>query len=196
MKKIKASFVGKHYIGKTSIINRIIADNFNEVTGTTVGVDFFKVDIDAGETGIVQFNIIDAAYQESYVSIYSMLFRDAAIVFIVFDLTNRETFNEIHEFVEVIKNKAPEYVKMVLVGNKADLTNERVVSKEEAEKCANKYGAEFYVEVSAKTGDGVKDLLTRSVLIPGIHIDADDGNSIRIDKNSSNESKSKDNDRC
>lgn len=187
---VKLSLIGDMSVGKTCIIERILDNTFNAEKMPTVGANACSVDIDTVNEGVFRFNIWDTAGQAQYRNFTTIIYRDAALIFLVFDLTKLESFEAIYELMDMVNSNAVNDPKIVLIGNKADLINERKVSKEDAEECANEIGAEFYIEVSAKTGEGIKDLFTRAALIPGLQVQKDEQNRIRLEKNSSNGSNS------
>lgn len=185
MKRVKAVFAGDAAVGKTCIIKRILSNEFSETAEATVGAANCKVEIDTGEQKVI-FNIWDTAGQEKYRSLAPMYFSGASVAFLVFDLTNTETLNQIDGFVKSLQSRAPEYVKIFLVGNKADLVNERQVSEEDGERYAREIDAEFYYEVSAKTGMGVNDLFMRVAMVPDLHFEDDMSSEIEAEEANSN----------
>jgi small GTP-binding protein len=84
-------------------------------------------------------------------------FRSAAAALIVFDLTNRNSFLNISEWLESFRSANSEKAALFLVGNKTDLRDMRAVEREDAEKWAAEHGAQYF-ETSARTGDGVSDV--------------------------------------
>jgi hypothetical protein len=87
-------------------------------------------------------------------------YRSAAGVFIVFDLTYRESFTGVLEFFRLIEQLCPPTVRVMLVGSKADLESERVVSADEGRALANAHGAGF-AEISCATGFGVQEAMSQ-----------------------------------
>ena len=148
----KIVFIGNPTAGKTSLLNRICNDKFENNYDSTIGVDFFTKTVFYNET-IFKIQLWDSAGQEKYRALIPSYIRGASIIFLIYDLNHRESFEAINNwlgFVNQYTNK--EQVKLVLVGNKNDL--ERKVPAEEGEKFAKKEGMMFF-ETSAKTGDGV-----------------------------------------
>ena len=96
----------------------------------------------------------DTAGQEKYKGLIPSYVRNSSIVFIVYDISSRESFENVDIWMEDIKNCAPENCVIILVGNKSDLVNERVVSFKEGKDKAEQYGILFN-EVSAKNGDNI-----------------------------------------
>ncbi|OHS92859.1 Ras-related protein RABF2b [Tritrichomonas foetus] len=172
MGKVKAVFVGDAGVGKTCIVNRIANDTYEEGAEATVGAANVTVNIDVDERK-VEFNIWDTAGQERYRSLTPMYFSGASLAFMVFDVTSEKSFQALDTFYELLQQKSPEYVKYVIVGNKADLASERKVTTKQAEDYSLSIGGDFYIEVSAKTGMGVSELFQRAALIPDLHFEKD-----------------------
>lgn len=166
--KVKAVFVGDTGVGKTSIINRITKDEFIEAQAT-VGAANVEVLIDTGDNRKVNFCVWDTAGQERYRSLAPMYFSGAALAFCVYDITRHDSLDALRVFIDMLQDKAPGYIKYVLVGNKFDLEEDRAVSHNEAEQFQHEIGAEFFIEVSAKSGHAVGDLFLRAALIGGLH---------------------------
>jgi len=121
---------------------------------TTIGVDFkLKTKKIQGKTAKIQ--IWDTAGQERFRTITASYYRGAHGVVLVYDVTNEKSFDHISEWYEEIQEHATEGVSVILVGNKADLVKERVVTKQQGEELAAKYGMKF-IETSAKSGEGVE----------------------------------------
>ena len=155
----KIVFIGNPSTGKTSLLNRIVNDKFQPDYDSTIGVDFFTKTIYYNEN-IFKIQLWDSAGQEKYRSLIPSYLRGASIIFLVYDLSWRESFEAIKSwlgFVNQYTNK--DQVKLVLVGNKIDL--ERKVKSEEGKKLADKEGMLFF-ETSAKTADGVVDMFFQS----------------------------------
>ena len=100
--------------------------------------------------------IWDTAGQERFRNVTKSYFQSSQGLVLVYDITDRESFEKLNFWVDNIKNNAPENVKFILVGNKCDLANERKVSYEEGENYAKKFNIKFF-ESSAKDGTNVKE---------------------------------------
>lgn len=149
--------LGDSTVGKTSLLKRYTEDTFLDSINQTVGVDFYVRFLDV-EPGVrVKLQFWDTAGQERFRSVTRSYFRNSAGSLLVFDMTNRESFDHIKKWhSEVREHVQPHTILFVLVGQKSDLDGERAVSREEAEQLAEELGAP-YVEVSAKTGLNVGD---------------------------------------
>ena len=158
----KIVFIGNPTAGKTSLLNRICNDKFEDNYDSTIGVDFFTKTVFYNET-IFKIQLWDSAGQEKYRALIPSYIRGASIIFLIYDLNHRDSFEAINSwlcFVNQFTNK--EQVKLVLVGNKNDL--ERKVTFEEGKNFAQKEGMIFF-ETSAKTGDGVVKMFFTSFIL-------------------------------
>ena len=148
----KIIFVGDAGVGKTTLINRINGNAFQSTYDATIGVDFWPKVIKFKGNDIT-LQIWDTAGQEKYRGLIPSYIRNSSIVFIVFDITNRKTFESIPKWIELITNI--EKNKLVLVGNKEDLVDNREVKKEEGEQLAKNKEMSYY-ELSAKEKNNIK----------------------------------------
>jgi Ras-related protein Rab-1A len=171
----KITMVGAASVGKTSIITRFCDESFTESYQSTVGVDFRIKTIKVGGS-LVKIQIWDTAGQERYQALTSSQYKGAHGCICIFDLTARESFDRVKEEVrklESLYSISPEC--MVIVGNKADLKNWRVVSEEEAKGFCQEINS-LYIESSAKENLNVaaifeelcKRLLSNNVLLENI----------------------------
>ena len=101
-----------------------------------------------------KLTIFDTTGDEKFRAITRQYYKDAQGVLLVYDVTNRNSFNDIAIWERDIKDNAPADTVIFLVGNKSDLTKERVVTYEEGKNKANELGL-FFTEVSAKSGDNI-----------------------------------------
>ena len=154
--KYKLIFLGDQNVGKSCILNRFMNDTFAEEYQATVGLDFQckNVKIDNQDINLLLY---DTAGQEKFRSLIPMYTRDANIILLVYDITCKESFTHIPDWIKDLTNVNLEDIIFALVGNKNDLDDKRVVTTEEAEKYAQEKDYIFQ-EVSAKTGDGFSDL--------------------------------------
>lgn len=148
--------IGDYAVGKTSLIKRFMTDSFDEDYKATLGaaISTFKTTV---KDSLVSLQVWDLAGQTSFrrVRVQYLFGTDFAIT--VFDITRKETLKNIKEWVDDVRKGAPE-VLLYLVGNKVDLTTDRVVKPEAAEKMVKNLGILGYMETSAKDGTNVKEL--------------------------------------
>jgi Ras-related protein Rab-6A len=149
--------VGDAATGKTSIINRIIDNPFNDTYEVSIGIDFMSKNIRFRGQNI-KIQIWDSAGQEKYKGLIPSYVRNSSIVFIVYDISNRSSFDNIPNWISFVKNI--EKTTMILCGNKNDL--DRDVNKNEAEELAKREGLLFF-ECSAKTNENIKNMFYSSI---------------------------------
>lgn len=150
--KIKTIIIGDSYSGKTTILNKYINKNYNNLFMATIGVDYYKTQIIKNGDNY-KFAIWDTSGQEKFNSIISSYYRDIGVAIIVFDLTNYESFKNIKSWVDVISqyqdDEGKEEIIKIIVGNKNDLVKDRKVTYTEAlQWCKN--NKIDYIETSAK----------------------------------------------
>ena len=166
--QIKLLMIGDSGVGKTCLLLRYANDSFSPTFITTIGIDFKIKNIDIDGTKI-KLQIWDTAGQERFRTITTSYFRGAQGILLVYDVTDRRSFESIRNWISQIQQHADVHVNKILVGNKCDMLDEKVVSTEEGEKLAKEFNMPFW-ECSAKNninveesfiaiGRGVKDRL-------------------------------------
>ena len=154
--ELKLVMVGETGVGKTSLGLRYTKDVFRPYLDSTIGAAYFSRTIDMDESRL-RLNIWDTAGQERYHSIAPLYYRGANGAIVVYDITNKQSFQRAKGWVnELKKTRNPDLV-MVLSGNKADLASNRKVEQEEGEAFAKKYEMQF-LETSAKTALNINEL--------------------------------------
>ncbi|XP_067859551.1 ras-related protein Rab-26 isoform X1 [Heptranchias perlo] len=151
----KVMLVGDSGVGKTCLLVRFKDGAF--LAGSfisTVGIDFRNkvLNVDGVK---VKLQIWDTAGQERFRSVTHAYYRDAHALLLLYDVTNKTSFDNIQAWLTEIHEYATQDVVIMLLGNKADATQERAVKKEAGEKLAKEYGVPF-METSAKTGLNVE----------------------------------------
>ena len=155
----KIIFTGDIYVGKTSIINVLMGQKFNNEYEASIGVDFFSKTIKY-KGKIIKLQIWDSAGQEKFRSLIPNYIRGSSLVFVVYDISNRKSFENLQSWVDFVNNI--ENSNIVIVGNKIDLESKRVVKTEEGQKFCNEKNYEFF-EVSAKDDINLNNMLFNSV---------------------------------
>ena len=143
----KIIIIGDSGVGKSNILGRYLHDEFKEDTKSTVGVEFGSKKMQI-ENATIKLQIWDTAGQERYRSITSAYYKGAKGCFIVYDITNSQSFDDIIKWYEEIKKSGDKGVSIILVGNKCDLENERKISTEAGKNKAKEMNCPFY-ETSA-----------------------------------------------
>ena len=150
---IKVILVGDSGVGKTNIMSKYLKGQFMEFSKSTIGVEFnSKTFNDEGHK--IKTQIWDTAGQEKYKSMISTYYKGCKGAFIVYDITKKETFESIENWIRDLKSKGDPDVIMIIVGNKNDLEEERNVTKEEGEEKAKNFQC-AYLETSALSGDNI-----------------------------------------
>jgi Ras-related protein Rab-6A len=155
----KIIFIGDIYVGKTSIINVLMGQKFNNEYEASIGVDFFSKTIKyKGKT--IKLQIWDSAGQEKFRSLIPNYIRGSSLVFIVYDITNKKSFDSLQTWIDFVNNI--ENSNIVILGNKVDLDSQRQVTTEEVEKFCEEKNYDFY-EISAKEDNNLNNMLFHSV---------------------------------
>ncbi|XP_066091219.1 ras-related protein Rab-37 isoform X3 [Saccopteryx bilineata] len=151
----KTILVGDSGVGKTSLLVQFDQGKF--IPGSfsaTVGIGFTNkvVTVDGVR---VKLQIWDTAGQERFRSVTHAYYRDAQALLLLYDITNKSSFDNIRAWLAEIHEYAQRDVVIMLLGNKADVSSERVIRSEDGETLAREYGVPF-METSAKTGMNVE----------------------------------------
>ena len=155
----KIIFIGDVSVGKTSIINVLMGQKFNNEYEASIGVDFFSKTIKyKGKT--IKLQIWDSAGQEKFRSLIPNYIRGSSLVFIVYDITNRKSFENLQSWIDFVNNI--ENSNIVILANKIDLENQRQVQTEEGQKFCTEKNYDFF-EVSAKEDNNLNNMLFNSV---------------------------------
>jgi small GTP-binding protein len=153
--QFKFIVIGCSGAGKTSILRRLVDGKFVKGNQSTVGIEYFTyVTTIDGKT--VKMMIWDTAGQERFYTIAKAYFRGALGVVLVFDITDRKTFDQLPRWLRDSRMEADPHCSVILVGNKSDLAAERSVSNEEAQAFANKHELK-YIETSALDGTNIQE---------------------------------------
>lgn len=157
--KYKIVFLGNIGVGKTAIINRFVHDTFDNQYQATIGVDFVSKALYLDDPkSMVRLELWDTAGQERYKALTKAYIRNAAAAFVVYDVTNRKSFDDADAWLrECRANCGPEVI-VTLVGNKCDLEESRQVTTAElSAKAAQEQIA--FAECSAKRGINVAQVM-------------------------------------
>lgn len=149
----KLVLIGDSGVGKSCLLLRFADDNFTSSYISTIGVDFrFRTVYVDGKT--VKLQIWDTAGQERFRTITSAYYRGADGIILVYDVTNKESFDHVEEWLSEVDRHASENTLKLLVGNKADLTEQKEVPEDTARQFADTLGIPF-IETSSKTATNV-----------------------------------------
>jgi small GTP-binding protein len=146
---VKIIIVGDSGVGKTSLFTSFADQSYTGSHIPTIGVDFRLKRIQVGDQ-TVKLQIWDTAGLERYRALTANYFRGADVVCLVYDITCRESFANLKNWIRIIQQTTDEDFMYLVVGNKMDLTAYRMVSDEEGALFASSISAGFF-ETSAKT---------------------------------------------
>ena len=151
----KIILVGDTSVGKTNIISKYIKNLFQEDFSATIGVEFshkqFLVD-----NHKIKAQIWDTAGQERYKAITKAYYKGAKGAFIVYDITRKETFDDIDKWRNELISSCNQEITIMLIGNKCDLEDLRQITKEQGEEKAKSFGFSF-IETSALSGENLEN---------------------------------------
>ena len=150
----KFIIIGSSGVGKTAILTRLVDHTFTGESQSTIGVEFIATDIDV-DGKQVKLQIWDTAGQERFRAIAKAYFRSAIGVILVFDLTDRKSFDDLSQWLSDVHAHCDPNAVVMLIGNKSDLESSRKISESEAKSFAELHNLN-YLETSARVGDNVE----------------------------------------
>ena len=157
IESFKVVLVGESGVGKTSIITQFIDQTFQEDQQSTTGGTFSTKSVKCGNNKTLKFEIWDTAGQERYRSLTKMFYKDANAAILVYDITRKDSFEQLKLYwAEQIK-ECPENIILVIAANKSDLFQKEEVDEEEARKLASDLEA-IFVGTSAKQVESINQL--------------------------------------
>ncbi|XP_058207173.1 ras-related protein RABA2b-like [Rhododendron vialii] len=143
----KIVLIGDSGVGKSNILSRFTRNEFCLESKSTIGVEFATRTLQV-EGKTVKAQIWDTAGQERYRAITSAYYRGAVGALLVYDITKRQTFENVLRWLRELRDHADSNIVIMLAGNKADLNHLRAVSDQDARLLAEKEGLSF-LETSA-----------------------------------------------
>ena len=144
-------------VGKSCLTLKATKNYFEENYKSTVGFEFCTFNIKINES-IIKMQIWDTCGQEAYKSLISSFYKNAILAILVYSIDNYESFENIKLWLNELKIHSNPDVKIFLIGNKIDLEDKRVITKEMAEEFKNNNKINFFIETSAKTGFNAKNV--------------------------------------
>lgn len=160
--RYKIIIAGDPEVGKTSIVKKFNTNEFEKKYISTVGFQISTKEVNYNpdnsiKSEKIQLLIWDIAGQPQFHLIREKFYEGASGAIFVFDVTNRPAFFQIKSWIEECSKHVSGRIPCILVGNKIDLKEDRVIIKPQAHNLAEKYGFK-YIETSAKTGKNIKNL--------------------------------------
>ena len=157
---LKYIIIGDAAVGKSNLLLRYVHGQFKPEYQLTIGVEFGAKNIEIGSK-IFRIQIWDTAGQENFRSITRAYYKNSVCALVVYDISSRDSFNNVMSWIEDCRNQSPKTIFIVLVGNKCDLEDKRQVTYEEGKDLADKNELLFF-ESSAKDGINVDDIFVNS----------------------------------
>merc|ERR1712087_439287 len=171
--------IGDSGVGKSCLLLRFSDDSFSTNFITTIGIDFKlkTVEMDGKR---VKLQIWDTAGQERFRTITTAYYRGAMGVLLVYDITDEQSFLNIRNWMRNIEQHASTNVKKLLIGNKCDCGDERVISSQRAQDLADEYGIKFF-ETSAKADINVYEsfvTLAKDIVVANTNAASQNGGGV------------------
>ena len=151
----KVLLLGNSNVGKSSLFLRFVDDIWNDTFVPTIGVDFKIKTFDIDEKRI-KMQIWDTAGQERFKNIIASYYRGAHGILLIYDVTDKDSFKNLSNWLIEIEKNSNKNVLKVLIGNKTDLEDKRVISYNQGKEFADSYGLK-YIETSAKKNLNVNE---------------------------------------
>ncbi|KAK8630905.1 hypothetical protein V6N13_079676 [Hibiscus sabdariffa] len=149
----KVVVIGDSAVGKTQILSRFAKREFCLESKSTIGVEFQTRTVTINSK-VIKAQIWDTAGQERYRAVTTAYYRGALGAMLVYDISRRQSFDNLARWVEELRANSDNSIVIMLIGNKADLVEQRAVPTEDAVEFAKDHGL-FFAETSALSGDNV-----------------------------------------
>ncbi len=157
----KVIIIGPGAVGKTSLLNRFVHNEFSLKYKLTIGVDFLTKVLEYEPSKFVKLHIWDIGGQEKFKFLHRSFYEGAFGALIVFDLSRHQTFSSMKNWLSEMRSIVINDIPSVIIGNKSDLIPEigQIIDRSEVEEYAKKEDC-YYAETSAKTGENVENAFT------------------------------------
>ena len=153
--RINIMTLGNTEVGKSCFILRFTDNIFQEIYLATVGIDF-KIKTETINNKQYKLFLYDTTGQEKYKSIALNIIKNAQGIILMYDITDRKSFESIPDWIKSVKDAKGSNFPMILLGNKLDKEDVRVIKEEEGKELADEYKIKFF-ETSNKTGTNIQE---------------------------------------
>ena len=157
----KVIVIGDSGVGTSCLTNKATNNVFEDNYNATVGFEFFTFNIKMFNK-IIKLQIWDTCGQELYRSLITNFYRNSSLAIIVYAINSKTSFDSIEMWLKELRTHSSPDAKVFLIGNKVDLENERVISKEEGEKFKENNKLNFFLEASAKSGLNAQNIFVQA----------------------------------
>ena len=147
----KLIVIGDSSVGKSCLTMKATKNFFEEFYNPTVGFEFFTFNVKVNDKAI-KLQIWDTCGQEVYRSLIQSFYRNSSLAIMVYEIDKKESFDNLNNWYNEIREQSNPDIKIFLIGNKTDLEENRQVTKEEANSFVQEHNIDFFIETSAKTG--------------------------------------------
>ena len=154
-RRINIMILGNSKVGKTCFILRYTDNIFQEVYLSTIGIDF-KTKTETVNNKQYKIYLYDTTGQEKYKSIALNIIKNAQGIILMYDITDRKSFESIPDWIKSVKDAKGSNFPMILLGNKLDKEDVRVIKEKEGKELADEYNIKFF-ETSNKTGTNIQE---------------------------------------
>ena len=147
----KMIVIGDAGVGKSCLTTKAAKGVFDDTYSATVGFEFLTFNVKLNDK-VIKLQIWDTCGQEIYRSLISSFYRNASLAMMVYSIDSKESFIHIETWLKEVKLQSNPDIKIFLIGNKADLEEQREVKLEEAKQYKNENDIHYFCETSAKNG--------------------------------------------
>ena len=187
-KKYKIIWIGDSGVGKTCLLIKAQKHLFEHENKSTLGFEYYNITINLKNNKKILLQTWDTCGQESYKSIANIFYKRVKLAILVYSIDSRQSFDGLNYWLNEIRTKSQEDVKLILVGNKSDLNETREVSYEEGNSFSQSQKFDYFLETSAKEGDTPYSILRKAAEI--LYKDSKEKEKIKSDKNDNYDSES------
>ena len=159
----KIIIIGDSFVGKSCLTIKAAKNVFENYYTSTVGFEFFSM-LYKINSKIIRLQIWDTCGQEEYRSLIQNFYRNASLAILDYSIDKRTSFENLEVWLNEIKGRGSPDVKIFLVGNKNDLSENREVSIEEGQKFYEDHKLNLFIETSAKSGENVQELFKKAAI--------------------------------
>jgi len=160
----KLIVIGDSSVGKSCLTMKATKNFFEEFYNPTVGFEFFTFNVKVNDKAI-KLQIWDTCGQEVYRSLIQSFYRNSSLAMMVYEIDKKETFDNLNNWYNEIKEQSNPDIKIFLIGNKSDLEDDRKISREEANAFVQEHNIDFFIETSAKTGFNAQNVFLEAAKI-------------------------------
>ena len=173
----KIMLIGDASVGKSSILYKML--NKEQKEKPTIGFDLLNLNIKVDEK-ICKIEIWDTCGQENYRSLMTKFYQNASLMILVYSINNRVSFEELNYWKAQINNFCKKDTKKILVGNKNDLENERVVQFSEGKEYCENNNFQYFVETSIQDLESIQKIFIKSAFLLYEEFSKANDDSIRL----------------